>query len=246
MLYYPAHGMGLPNQVFNNPWSSELFGRGAKQGGTWNTFKIPFSKSVNLTAILPQQYDGNPVYWMTVKGVKGTSKIVLGKNSPLELPAGARLKLYAYDKLPMKPLEFLTLSNSQRSGAVIAVNLAVESGNLNFLEGCIRAHYNGGKDKVLIASGTEDYFMSAFYFDGGLFQFPSVGLTYTDYNKLFSAYKIHVEDPIFFRETGLKLTWRNGDTNDPATGQKCINDNGPPNGDPQNSTVTAYTWVYEW
>ena len=161
MLYYPGHGIGIEDKQF--PWSSQLFGRGATQGGVWNTLKIPFYKSLNVTAILPEKYENGPVYWFTIKGLHGTSQVVLGKTVPLQLPSNAKLKLYSNERIEMKPLEYLPLAKSPRSGAVLVVLLTVNSGNMNFLEGCIRAITNNGQQKSLIASGTEDYFMSAFY-----------------------------------------------------------------------------------
>ena len=39
-------------------------------------------------------------------------------------------------------------------------------------------------DVLFSSSGTEDYFQSAFYFDGGRFQFPEAGLTHLNYSQV--------------------------------------------------------------
>ncbi len=62
----------------------------------------------------------------------------------------------------------------------------------------------------------------------------------------FSAYRFHEMDPLRFQD-GLQFMWRIGDAVD-ASGIKCMipDNNGRPAGNPQVSTVTAYTWVYTW
>ena len=74
------------------------------------------------------------------------------------------------------------------------VTLAAESGNLAFLEGCVHAYFDGKNEfpGVVIATGTEDYFDSAWYFNGGEFYHPSAGFTHLSEGPghvAFSAYK---------------------------------------------------------
>jgi hypothetical protein len=56
--------------------------------------------------------------------------------------------------------------------------LAVTSGNLNFLEACYHLHtpHDVPFPGVVMSTGTEDYFDSAYYFDGGPFRFPVSGV----------------------------------------------------------------------
>jgi hypothetical protein len=240
--FFMLHGIGFSSH--DGPtWGHSVIGKGANQGGVYNTYRIPFGKHVRVTAQLPEKSSGPKVYWVIFRGIEGSSQVTIGKDL-IQLPPQARLKLYTNEGVTLKPLQFVDLSNSPANGALFQVTLAVESGNLNYLEGCFRAFIDNGNTKMLLSSGTEDYYQSAFYFDGGKFHFPEAGLTYFN-NNTFAAYKFHQDDPIIFHK-GLRLVWRNGDTNDPATGQKCINDQGPPNGNPQQSKVTTYTWVYEW
>jgi hypothetical protein len=246
---YAAHAM-----PYNNPndthvvWSSDLFGRGAKTGGVFNLFNIPFSKSVRISVQKPQNADRDPVFWITLKGLDGTSLVTIGSDVQFSLPTIARLKLYKNENLALKPLEFVDLVNTKKSGIVIAVMISAEGYKFNFLEGCIRASIDGGSKQVLVSSGTEDYFQSAFYFDAGIFAFPKVGLTHLNgktHPNSFSAYKIHIDDPLVF-QNGIQLTWRNGDTVDPATGHKCTKIDGTPTGHPRDAVMSSYTWVYEW
>jgi len=53
---------------------------------------------------------------------------------------------------------------------------------------------------MFLSSGAEDYFLSAFYFDLGMFKSPNSGLTYYDGSKKLSAYKLHHRDPVLFSD----------------------------------------------
>jgi len=109
----------------------------------------------------------------------------------------------------------------------------------------VRAYIQGSSSPMLISSGTEDYFQSAFYFDAGEFHFPEAGFTHWDStSNTLSAYKVHDRDMLFFDAGGYVLTWRNGDVT-ASNGQKCA-DKGSTNGNPQVSQVVVNTWVYEW
>jgi len=135
---------------------------------------------------------------------------------------------------------------SGKGGLLLLTTLSVASGNLNFLEGCVRCFIDGGP-QMLLSSGTEDYFDSAFYFNAGGYQLPNAGLTHliTGPPTQVTAYRFHILDPIVWK-TSFKLVWRNGDTVEPSNGQKCINDNGTIAGSPTNSNVTSYPWVYHF
>ncbi len=66
----------------------------------------------------------------------------------------------------------------------------------------------------LLATGTEDYFESAFYFDAGVYAQPYTGVTLREGAdeelSRISAYKIHgSHDPMVFSD-GFTLKWRNG------------------------------------
>jgi len=122
---------------------------------------------------------------------------------------------------------------------------------LNFLEGCYHAYspYNEKFPGKLLSTGTEDYFDSAWYFDGGEFRLENAGFTHLKQNGdsvEWSAYRFHEQDPLPF-SNGFRLIWRNGDTVNPLTGLKCfVETGGAPAGSPTVSEVTLYAWVYVW
>ena len=102
---------------------------------------------------------------------------------------------------------------------------------------------------MLLSTGMEDYYDSAFYFDGGPFHAPVSGVTHLE-AAAFSGYRFHEMDPIVFSD-GMRFQWRNGDVTDVATGLKCTAEEaaGPTVttcGDPQSSTVDSTAWVYVW
>lgn len=72
-------------------------------------------------------------------------------------------------KRSVKPLEWVPLVDiKQGSGLLFMHTLAVQSGNLNFLEGCYHSYspYNQEFPGTVLGTGTEDYFDSGWYFNG--------------------------------------------------------------------------------
>jgi len=72
--------------------------------------------------------------------------------------------------------------------------MAVESKTKDFLEGCVHGYFDGKTEfpGVLLGTGTEDYFNSAFYFNGGQYRQPTTGFTHKDESKgtyKWSAYR---------------------------------------------------------
>lgn len=102
----------------------------------------------------------------------------------------------------------------------------------------------------LMATGTEDFFDSAYYFAAGPFRQTNAGLTHinTTDGAALSAYRFLHKDPLLWGpQGGARLTWRNGDTTDPATGLKCtLQTGGNTVGSPTAANVTTLGWYYSW
>lgn len=166
------------------------------------------------------------------------------------LPETARLILQKQNKT-LEPLDFLAITDIPSGrGLHFMSTLVVSSGNLNFLEGCYHAYtpYNRTFPGIVLSTGTEDYFDSGWYFNAGKFRFPVSGFTHINTTKgvTFSAYRFHEMDPLQFYD-GIRIEWRNGDMDDPATGLKCYTQSGGKVvGNPTASHVTTYSWVYVW
>jgi len=221
------------------PWGTEHFGKGAATGGVYSTLRVPFSKSIQITA---QTNGPDLTFWFVVRGQMNAPILLNG----LPLPLNAQLKLYQNLSEVIQPLTYVNLVNTQNAGLVWAHTLAVQSANLNYLEGCYRAYVQGAAEPWLLSSGTEDYFQSAFYFNAGPFHVPEAGLSHWNATAgTLSAYKVRNYDALWFEAGGFEMKWRVGEYYDPNTGLKCV-DTGNIVGNPQVSTVTAYTWTYEW
>jgi hypothetical protein len=262
---YLAAGIGFDDEAA--PWGTELVGKGAFDGGLYNNIRIPFQKSIRVTG---QQAKGKPpgLLWFIIRGAEGMP-VYLGDNL---LPQTARLKLFKLERILYAPLEFVyPLNITGSAGGLLMWTLVVNSSDRTFLEGCVRCYIDGGP-RILLSSGTEDYFDSAYYFNAGQYHLPVSGLTHLVFNKgymntTFSAYRFHTMDPIIWQNS-FKWVWRNGETVD-SKGQKCTiqadeeeeqrrsrraQDVSREDTDLQHhhetryfsSFVSSYAWVYLW
>jgi len=236
-----ACGSGFNDQ--HNPWGLKWFGKGAHDGAWFNNFRIPFGSSVRITAQSTNGTLGG--FYIIMRGVPNLP-LSIG-NYPL--PVSARLKLLVFDQ-DVQPIDWVPIADVPKgSGLFFMHTLAVSSGNLNFLEGCYHQYtpYNQSFPGTVLSTGTEDYFDSGWYFNGGQFWLPVSG--YTHFNQdsngvTWSAYRFHEMDPLPFAG-GFLMHWRNGDVLDPA-GLKCYAQKGTIVGTPTVSHVTSYAWVYVW
>jgi D-arabinan exo alpha-(1,3)/(1,5)-arabinofuranosidase (non-reducing end) len=148
-MLYMAHGLGFDPAKMNTitPWGTKRIGQTATKGGLYNTYRIPFQKSVRVTVENPS----NGTYWYILRGVEDYPVII----GDLELPSTARLQLFKTDNVLLKPLEYITIGNVTNSaGMLYQVTLAAQSTDPNFLEACFRAHIDGNPDPLWLSSGT--------------------------------------------------------------------------------------------
>jgi len=109
-----------------------------------------------------------------------------------------------------KALDFVPLVDVPSGpGAHFMITMAVQSKVMDFLEGCLHAYFDGNTEfpGVLLATGTEDYFDSAYYFNGGQYHQPTTGFTHQDKvggNFRWSAYRYFLR--FFFWKAKLFLT----------------------------------------
>jgi hypothetical protein len=232
MELFLGHGIGWGDAAA--PWGSARLGKTGHPSGLYNTYRIPFGKSIRVTGQLGAGVEKPQVFWWIIRGVENFP-VYLGN---LRLPESARLRLEVRNDVALAPLEMFDICQSSRPGALYQVTLAVASKNFNFLEAVLRAYLDGASEPLLLSSGTEDYFLGTYYFNRGMYHFPLAGLTHKSEDPngtcRFSAYRFHDEDPIIFQK-GFRLAWRNGDEKD-----------GKPYGSPQPSRATSYVWLYEW
>jgi hypothetical protein len=237
MDLYMGHGIGFNDN--RAPWSNRHMGKIGKRNGVFNNYRIPFGKSVRVTAQRAADAEDNKPIWWIIRGVEN-GRVTIGGE---KLPETARLKLVRNEGLEVGPLKEFDLFDLPGSGAVYQVAIAaegLEDGGITYLEACIRAYKGGSKEPVMISSGLEDYFLGTYYFDTGFFHSDTAGLTHLDpKKKTFSAYRFHDDDPIHF-SNGLRMTCRNWET---IHGGK---DEPPAYGKGQRTRYTTYSWVYVW
>ena len=203
-----AHGLGFPEteELKNIPWGTRRIAHTAN-GGIYNTIRIPFSKSFRVTATT----QSSGMMWYIIRGVENYP-VVLGD---LVLPPHTRLRLYKNENFLLKPLDFMNLAYVKSSaGALFMVTMVAESSNLVFLEGCFRAYIDGSNRTTWLSSGTEDFFLSAFYFNKGLYHLNNAGLTFKSNQSSpvsrIAAYKFFENDPLLFTKS-FELWWRCSD-----------------------------------
>jgi len=234
MDLYMGHGIGFNDN--HAPWTSKHVGKVGKRNGVYNNYRIPFGKSIRVTAQRSEEAADNPQIWWIIRGVEN-GRVRLGG---VELPREARLKLIRLEDYDAEPLEEFDLCDVSGSGALYQVTIAAKADSLSYLEACMRAYLGGEKKPLMLSSGLEDYFLGTYYFDTGRFYSDMAGLTHFDRKaKSFSAYRFHDDDPIFFQD-GLRLTCRCGET---EHGQMNETD-GYLN--PPKTRYTVYTWIYQW
>jgi len=243
--FNPGLASGVGFNDAQAPWGTKWIGKGAADGSWFNNLRIPFQKSVKVTWQSTGSFGG---MYIIVRGAPNIEIDIGG----VTVPKGARMNLVVQKKT-MQPLEYLDVVNypAGSKGLFFFSTLAVASGNLNFLEGCYRFYSppNQAYPGTLLATGTEDFFDSGWYFNAGEFHFPVAGYTHYKDNGgslTWSAYRFHEQDPLAFSD-GFRFVWRNGDATDPKTGLKCfIETGGNVVGGPTASNVTSYAWVYTW
>ena len=107
---------------------------------------------------------------------------------------------------------------NQPRGTLWGVYMRMIGGDASFgfLEGNVQIYLDGSKSPNYEASGTEDYFNNAWYFQTGVIFAEHSGCTrYDDAAHVVGAYRFHVDDPVPF-DRALRVRWQNGAT-DQAT-----------------------------
>lgn len=249
--YYCGVGWGDPQA----PWGTKWFGKGAEYGAYFNNVRIPFQKSVKVTAQYYGPGGSSGGFYMIVRGLPNYRFDIGG----IPIPPTARMSLQVFNRTDVQPLEVVPVAQVPRglNGVFFYHTLAFTAANLNSLEGCyhafvpLDAHFPG----TVLSTGTEDYFDSAWYFLGGEFHLPVSGFTHLNQKDgpgqnltSFSAYRFHEMDPIYFdKKDGFLMTWRNGETLD-AAGLKCRDQGTTKNivGSPSVAHVIIYSVLYTW
>lgn len=217
-----AGAVGNDPPADGSPFGNQLFGKTARTGGVYSTVRVPFGTSLRVTIqAAPSCAPGSAsIYWLIVRGLEALP-LTLGAGE-LALPDQARLALFRTANVTLQPQEFLTLVNVSTSyaGALVSTLYEAASGDPNYLEGCFRAFPDdpaAAGPPLYLSSGTEDFFLSASYFDEQMFKTPESGLTYyTGGGASLAAFKVFADRDLVLWSTGFALTMRNNEDSCPS------------------------------
>jgi hypothetical protein len=183
VTYYPYELTAIPSLAAwatthaaeQPPWGSPLFARNSATSFT-NTVPVPFASAVRITLT----YTGNAssTLYYQAHGQTGTGLVPFGVST---LPLSARLVIQR-NALTLPRLAYLPIVNvsAGRSGLIAAMAIAFTAPNLNTLEGCFNMYATASTPfpGELHSTGTEDEFISSYYYDQGAFQGRNAGLYY--------------------------------------------------------------------
>lgn len=227
-------GAGVGFEDDAAPWGTRHAGVTGTPSGIYLNYRVPFTKSVRVTAELPEGAARDVPFWWIVRGLKNHPLEVCG----FRLPERARLRLHKREEYMAQPLEEFELAAAPGAGLLFLVTMAARSGSFQFMEGQMRGYFDGSARAEFLSSGLEDYFLGTYYFNRGTFHLPVSGLTHMDKSDhSFSAYRFHEEDPIVFAK-GFRLACRCGE----KRGETMFGGSGSP----QATMYTTYAWMYEW
>jgi len=235
MELFLGHGIGYKDEF--GPWGTRRIGKTGQPSGIYNTYRIPFGKSVRVTAQLAEGDTKNKRFWYIIRGVENLEVEFSG----IRLPDSARLRLYKLEDYKAQTLEEFDMCNTTRPGMLYQVTVAAHSSRHTFLESCVRAYIDGVAEPLMLSSGLEDYFLGTYFFNRGMYHNEVAGLTHLNKDDhSFSAYRFHEADPVLFKK-GLRLTIRCGEHVENQTHNKQQQTwKAPP------TTYTTYVWIYEW
>lgn len=250
-----------------------LCGKNAAVGGWFNTYPVPFGRSI-LAIARTQPGDGCYGAYLNVRGTENMAVILPGG---LQLPPSSRLFLQKNLWATRNPLEYITVAELPpgQAGMVFQATLGVEARPVGgqsegggYIEGCWQ-FYGTNKTAfpgLVVGTGVEDYFDSAYYFgvDTDLgralpYATPLAGLPYfartDDGFERLSTYRFHAQDPLVFTDGG-SLVWRVGAEASGPGQTKCGSSGTVFNlahkpaerrlRELSPINVTTYGWVYTW
>ena len=158
--------------------AGSLCGRNSNVGGWFNTFPVPFARSIVVTArpaaAWAVQY-GCLHSYINVRGTEGLPVVL--PLSGVALPPTARLQLQRHEWAERQALEYVNVTTNAAGerGMVFMVGFAVEAKPLGgtavgggYIEGCWQFYRQRDEafPGLVVGTGLEDYFDSAFYFGG--------------------------------------------------------------------------------
>ncbi|MDX1682664.1 MAG: DUF2961 domain-containing protein, partial [Phycisphaeraceae bacterium] len=149
MALWMGHGIGFDDP--QAPWGTKHIGKVGKRNGLYNNYRIPFGRSIRVTAQRADDAEDDPQIWWIIRGLE-QGRVTLGGET---LPAAARLRLFRLEDQMADPLEELDLCDVDGAGALYQVTIAAEGESFTYLEACMRAYSGDADEPLMLSSGLE-------------------------------------------------------------------------------------------
>lgn len=238
---YELAGMGMDfcdkSDYYDITFESAFYSKLGHRNSINLDFKIPYYKSCKAELVCAGSLSNK--CWVTVRA-RTKADITYGG---MKVPHGAYFHGVRQENKTIGPGDEYTVMESSGKTMVTGINLFVNAENSFTLEGCLRAYDMKNNTVSYLSSGLEDFFLGTYYFDAGLFQSRTAGLTClkTENGCQMSAYRLFPESPLCFRNNE-KITVRNGDAKFEA-----FNSPGPELLYPaEKATFGGFCFYYEW
>jgi hypothetical protein len=149
-------------------------GRNANAGGWFNTFPVPFARSVIITARPGSTWSSKYGCLHSYINVRGTEGLpIVLPLSGIPLPPTARLQLQRTDWTMRQPLEYVNITSNKagEQGLIFMIGFAVQAKPVGgtsvgggYVEGCWQFYSSASQPfpGLVVGTGFEDYFDSAF------------------------------------------------------------------------------------
>ncbi len=103
-------------------WGTARIGKIRTGNSVYNTYRIPFGRSVRVTAQRAATAPDAPEFWWIIRGTENLPVAIGG----VTLPDNARLKLHKLEGYTAKPLEEIALCDVPGNGALYQVTMAAK------------------------------------------------------------------------------------------------------------------------
>ncbi len=195
-------GTGFQYKHFVTPYI------GMSSGGYYSYFPMPFQKSARIEVVNQTGAEVNSFYYHI-----DYQKL----DRPLEQDVAYFHSLWHRDVRTKEKSNYVVL-DAQGQGHFVGLNMSMQSydGGLGYLEGDEMVYVDGEAQPSMYGTGTEDYFISGWYFNRGEFAAPYHGLILKDDSLgRIAAYRFQVNDAVPFKKS-IRFTIEHGHANSEA------------------------------
>lgn len=195
-------GTGLQYKHFVTPYI------GMSSGGYYSYFPMPFQKSARIEVVNQTGAEVSSFYYHI-----DYQKL----ESPLEPDVAYFHSQWHRDVRTKDKTNYVVLEASGE-GHFVGLNMSMQSYDrgLGYLEGDEMVYVDGEIQPSMYGTGTEDYFISGWYFNRGEFAAPYHGLILKDDSLgRIAAYRFQIQDAIPFKKS-IRFTIEHGHANTEA------------------------------